>query len=461
LPEKQAAIEKVCDMRLMAALASGSEAAMRGALRMARTYGAEHTSAYVATYKEQQRIYGQMLSKKLEEQLVTAGSEDDINWLWAIYRTAMKHDLKDLAQETFQVGKATIGVKKEARDIEELQSVRTIAEDCGWTELAYAACNAMQEVNLLKALDAGVAEESIPKVRGVEHQARESGFLDIAQTAKQKTKELADAITKGMGLPSEWDVVMDMSGLSADKLLKKSEESDTVLIERIQQLVDETFTGWGPLGKMTRTRDRAKEPIAERLEVQSVVYVQNTEGFINYRARRTKIQEEMPIGARRTWDIKTNRVKLEGLPRHRTNPVDPCINEFYLWHGTTPQAAAKITDAEFDLKRVGSSYGCLFGPGIYFAESSMKADEYTRKDRRGWFPLILCRVVCGHINYCDAYDPVKISKELEASCKPGGGYHSVLGDREKVRGTFRELIVFDNHQVYPEYIVWYTRKDPK
>lgn len=88
----------------------------------------------------------------------------------------------------------------------------------------------------------------------------------------------------------------------------------------------------------------------------------------------------------------------------------------------------------------------------------MKADEYAKPDRRGWFPLILCRVICGHIHYCDVSDPTKISKELEASCKPDGGYHSVLGDREKVRGTFREFIVFDNHQVYPEYIVWYTRK---
>eukprot|EP00434_Breviolum_minutum_P024351 symbB.v1.2.021505.t2/scaffold1860.1/size98300/5 len=88
----------------------------------------------------------------------------------------------------------------------------------------------------------------------------------------------------------------------------------------------------------------------------------------------------------------------------------------------------------------------------------MKADEYTSPDVRGYFPLLLCRTALGNINYCDHPSPVSISPSLVASCKAGGGFHSVLGDREKVNGTFREFIVFDNHQVYPEYIVWYQRQ---
>merc|ERR1711924_118189 len=214
------------------------------------------------------------------------------------------------------------------------------------------------------------------------------------------------------------------------------------LVDRVQKMLDDTFTGWGPLGKATRTRDRAKEPIASRLEVKSVVYVQNTESFVNYRARRDSIANEIPERAKRSWNVKTQSVTLEGIARHKKNPIDNSINEYYLWHGTNPIAADKITDAEFDLKKAGEAYGALFGPGIYFAESSMKADEYTKPDGRGWLPILLCRVVCGHVNYCDALNPKDISKDLEASCKPGAAYHSVLGDREKVRGTFREFIVF-------------------
>ena len=39
-----------------------------------------------------------------------------------------------------------------------------------------------------------------------------------------------------------------------------------------------------------------------------------------------------------------------------------------------------------------------------------------------------------------------------------GEYHSVLGDREKAAGTFREFVVMDQDQVYPEILVRYTRR---
>ena len=38
-----------------------------------------------------------------------------------------------------------------------------------------------------------------------------------------------------------------------------------------------------------------------------------------------------------------------------------------------------------------------------------------------------------------------------------GPFHSVLGDREKIHKTYREFIVYDDDQVYPEYVVWYQR----
>ena len=41
---------------------------------------------------------------------------------------------------------------------------------------------------------------------------------------------------------------------------------------------------------------------------------------------------------------------------------------------------------------------------------------------------------------------------LQAKCTPAGGYHAVLGDREKVRDTFRELIIFDDDQVSSVYV---------
>eukprot|EP00933_Yihiella_yeosuensis_P036222 TRINITY_DN29962_c0_g1_i7.p2 TRINITY_DN29962_c0_g1~~TRINITY_DN29962_c0_g1_i7.p2 ORF type:complete len:115 (+),score=20.00 TRINITY_DN29962_c0_g1_i7:123-467(+) len=113
------------------------------------------------------------------------------------------------------------------------------------------------------------------------------------------------------------------------------------------------------------------------------------------------------------------------------------------------------------MSRIGSGAGSLFGAGLYFAESCLKADEYTKSDENDFFPLILCRVTLGVLKYCDTVrieDVLRQRPELEAAVKPGGGHHAVLGDREKARGTFREFVVFDNHQVYPEYIIWYERE---
>merc|ERR1712176_735793 len=208
----------------------------------------------------------------------------------------------------------------------------------------------------------------------------------------------------------------------------------------------------------TRTRDRGTERIADHLGVMEVVYVQNAENYVNYRARRAQIAAELPPGVCTDWDIKTRRVSLTGVGRHDECPVDNNINEYYLWHGTSPEGAQGTTDKEFDLGRVGTGKGTIFGAGLYLAESCLKADEYTKPDHRGWYPLLLSRVVLGNVNYCDAARPWEIKRQLENSCKRGRGHHSILGDREKVRNTFREFIVFDSHQVYPEYIVWYTRR---
>jgi len=220
-----------------------------------------------------------------------------------------------------------------------------------------------------------------------------------------------------------------------------------------------TFMGWGGYGKKTRTRDRGKERVAERIKLESVVRVQNAESFVMYQKRKRVIKEALKkrndLAFGDVWDIKTNKEKATFTGAAE---LDPTINEVYLFHGTSPAGAEGITDNDFDMKRVGSAYGSLFGGGIYFAESCMKADEYVVADHRGLFPVIMCRVVLGSINYCDAKEPSKIARQLEESCtKNRDRYHSVLGDRQKVMKTFREFIIFDNHQVLPEFICWYRR----
>ncbi|CAK9090473.1 unnamed protein product [Durusdinium trenchii] len=196
--------------------------------------------------------------------------------------------------------------------------------------------------------------------------------------------------------------------------------------------------------------------------VEEVIHVENPDNYLRYAMRREKVRQELqskPMTGTELDDanpIKTKQVSLKGLSFHPDEPIDEKLQEVWLWHGTGKEGAAGITDTDFDMGRAGSAAGTMFGRGLYFAESCMKSDEYTKADERDWYPLILCRVTCGRLFYCDWKSPSDHKEKLEDACHHEG-FHCVLGDREKVRGTYREFIVFDNDQVYPEYIVWYSR----
>jgi len=50
------------------------------------------------------------------------------------------------------------------------------------------------------------------------------------------------------------------------------------------------------------------------------------------------------------------------------------INEYFLFHGTKPSGLKSIQDNGLD-SRLSSN--AMFGGGVYFAESSTKADQYA------------------------------------------------------------------------------------
>jgi len=279
----------------------------------------------------------------------------------------------------------------------------------------------------------------------VHETARKYGFDDIA-------KQCVLAV-EGV-LPDSWTV--DMS------FLKKVNRTDALLLSRVQQMINATYRGWGCHNPPV-TRDR-KNPLATSLKVQQVIHVENVENYLNYMARRDQVVSRfrrLPLAEQKTdWHVKTTKVSMCGTPHHASEPVNNAVNEYWMWHGTSKEGVKAITDTDFDIGLAGSGSGCLYGRGLYFAESCMKADEYAKTDHRGYSPLLLCRVILGRIYYCDLEDPWTEKRRLENLCKTGGEYHCVLGDREKVRGTFREFVIYDNAQVYPEYIVWYSRVPP-
>lgn len=104
----------------------------------------------------------------------------------------------------------------------------------------------------------------------------------------------------------------------------------------------------------------------------------------------------------------------------------------------------------------GSGRGAMYGPGAYFAESSTKADEYGFDEPGGYYDgiraMLLCRVCMGKMYYT-----TKFGEESAVENHRAGTHDSVLADLAKHRKTFREFVVYDADQIYPEYVILYQR----
>jgi len=110
--------------------------------------------------------------------------------------------------------------------------------------------------------------------------------------------------------------------------------------------------------------------------------------------------------------------------------LDDSVNEVYLFHCTTPAAAAAIVKSNFQPSVFGS-----FGPGVYFADNAAKSNQYaTGLSADGCKVMVLCRVVLGNL------------------VQYGSGSN---GDSLTGTTNHREFIIRDTSQIYPEYLVHY------
>jgi len=218
-----------------------------------------------------------------------------------------------------------------------------------------------------------------------------------------------------------------------------------------QQLLDQTY-------RTAFTKDRQKHnptnpKVPKGYEVQKVFRNENGHAWQEYACRLADVQHrDEPIA--KIEDVKTT-VAWKSIGGDKADRLLHECNEWYLFHGTNPDAAASICKNDFKVSRAGSSTGTLYGKGLYFAESITKADEYAKPNSSGNFAVLLCRVMGGHVRYTDEVTPDP--EELVYSCIEGP-YDSVLGDREKTRGTYREFVLFDSEDVYVEYVIEYKRK---
>jgi hypothetical protein len=137
------------------------------------------------------------------------------------------------------------------------------------------------------------------------------------------------------------------------------------------------------------------------------------------------------------------------------------INEFYVFHGTSLETAELIRKGGVD-QRMGS-LNSLYGAGSYFAINSCKSHQYSsakasQKGNTSNLVMLVCRVAMGS-PYCTATSHKRLLLPPENPATPGRPFDSIFAEHGIANGGqqhHNEYVVFDRHQVYPEYIVQYT-----
>jgi len=218
----------------------------------------------------------------------------------------------------------------------------------------------------------------------------------------------------------------------------------------IQKALDGTY-------KKKTTRDGKERVLADRFVVVSALRSEHPALWDKYANRRREVLNK--TRERRHNDFqepKTSEFCPELKERCTSKSVGNPTNEAYLFHGSNPTSAISILGTSFKIDLAGASVGTMFGPGVYLAESSTKSDEYARDENTGGaydglFAVLLCRTVMG-----SSYVIEKPGNYADKCTS--GDFDTVIGDREKAVGTFREVIVFDEGSIYPEYVAFYRRE---
>jgi hypothetical protein len=122
---------------------------------------------------------------------------------------------------------------------------------------------------------------------------------------------------------------------------------------------------------------------------------------------------------------------------------DETMNEVFLWHATKHDIVDTIINEGFD-ERV-CSLGGLFGAGVYFAEESCKSGQYAKK-HEGKHYFFFSRVLLGRPHYAKT--------SMNSTRRAPEGSDSVIANvGSACQLRYRELIVYDRFQAYPEFLI--------
>ncbi|EDQ84127.1 uncharacterized protein MONBRDRAFT_30565 [Monosiga brevicollis MX1] len=207
----------------------------------------------------------------------------------------------------------------------------------------------------------------------------------------------------------------------------------TKVVELLQQL---SADGRGPSNIAVRRVERVQNPVL----------------WERYSAKRWEMLHR--ITSQEHYDqLHTATVDaLSGCPALLRDT--PC-QERLLLHGIAPDTMLrdKIVRLGFDYRFAGRSSGHNYGLGVYLANHPGKSHQYARSGANGERLLIITRALLGRA-YVHPSPPFgALAPPLLPDAPNNERFDSVIATPQV---TFREVIMFDNAQIYPELVVYYT-----
>jgi hypothetical protein len=184
--------------------------------------------------------------------------------------------------------------------------------------------------------------------------------------------------------------------------------------------------------------------------------VENSILWSKYQIEREAIRAQFPRGS------KPTKVDCYSRPLWGALRVQEGANEALLWHGTKADLWSIISKQGLDERLAADG---LFGHGIYFAENSSKSDEYIKPDRHGNCYIFLTRVCLG-VPYSSLRSTNGMRRPPQRADNADLLYNSVRGECKEHKtfgkpgaflARYREFIVFDRKQTYPELLVTFQR----
>ncbi|EDQ84156.1 uncharacterized protein MONBRDRAFT_34804 [Monosiga brevicollis MX1] len=207
----------------------------------------------------------------------------------------------------------------------------------------------------------------------------------------------------------------------------------TKVVELLQQL---SADGQGPSNVAVRRVERVQNPVL----------------WERYSAKRREMLHRLT--GQEHYD-RLHTATLDALSGCPALLRDASCQERLLLHGIAPVRSLrdKIVRLGFDHRFAGRSSGHKYGLGVYLADHPRKSHHYATPGANGERMLIITRALLGHAYVRPSPRSRALAPPLLPDAPNNERFDSVIATPPR---RFHEVIIFENAQIYPELVVYYT-----